>query len=140
MHINSLIESYAVSGQIQPSDIAALKDAGFVSIVCNRPDEEVSGDESSAAIKAAAQSAGLAFTFNPVTNGAMTQANVETQGAALAAADGPVFAYCRSGMRSSVVWALSQAGTTPVDDLIAAAARGGYDLSGLRPMIEAAAR
>ena len=51
MHINSLIESYAVSGQIQPSDIAVLKDAGFVSIVCNRPDEEVSGDESSAAIK-----------------------------------------------------------------------------------------
>jgi len=140
MQINTLTPDYAVAGQIMPEDMAALKQAGFTAVICNRPDDEVFGDESSASIKAAAEAAGLTFAYNPVVNGAMTAENVASQGAIVADRAGPVFAYCRSGMRSSVVWALSQAGHVPTDDLIAAAARGGYDLSGMRTQIEGAAR
>ena len=50
-------------------------------------------------------------------------------------ADGPVFAYCASGNRSSVVWALTQAGKVPADDLIATAARWGYNLEPIRPQL-----
>jgi len=140
MQLNNLTPDYAVAGQILPEDATALKAAGFAAVICNRPDGEVYGDEASAAIRAAVEAAGLSFTYNPVVNGAMTADNVAAQGSAIAQSPGPVFAYCRSGMRSAFVWALSQSGTLPTDDLITAAARGGYDLSGLRPQIEAAAR
>ncbi len=66
--------------------------------------------------------------------------HIETQGQTLAESDGPVFAYCASGNRSSILWALSQAGRVPTDDLIAAGARAGYNLEGMRPQIDALAR
>ena len=55
-------------------------------------------------------------------------------------AAGPVLAYCASGNRSSVVWALSQAGQLPVEDLIAIPARHGYQLEHLRPQLETLSR
>jgi uncharacterized protein (TIGR01244 family) len=140
MQINSLTADFAVADQITPDDVARLKQDGYTALICNRPDEEVSGHEDSAAIEAAARAAGLTFCYNPVVNGALNAENVRLQGEAIEQSTGPVLAYCRSGMRSSVVWALSQAGKTPADDLIAAAARAGYDISGLRRQIESAAR
>ncbi|MBT8412600.1 MAG: TIGR01244 family phosphatase, partial [Octadecabacter sp.] len=52
---------------------------------------------------------------------------------------GPVLAYCASGTRSSIVWALGQAGTMATDEIITAAAAAGYDLSGLKPQLDALA-
>jgi uncharacterized protein (TIGR01244 family) len=77
---------------------------------------------------------------NPVIGGQMTMDNVTAQAAAIAASAGPVFAYCASGNRSSVVWALSQAGKRPADELIGLPAGFGYQLEHLRPQIEALAR
>ena len=65
--------------------------------------------------------------------------NVTAQADAQAHSTGPVLAYCASGNRSSIVWALSQAGKASADDLISAGARWGYMLEGLRPQIEALA-
>jgi len=59
--------------------------------------------------------------------------------AALARFDGPVLAYCRTGTRSTTLWALTQAGALPADAIIATAAKAGYDLTGVRPELEAAA-
>ena len=58
--------------------------------------------------------------------------------AALAAANGPVLAYCRSGTRSCNLWALARAkmGDNP-DRLMAKAADTGYDLTGIRPLLDA---
>jgi hypothetical protein len=78
----------------------------------------------------AAEAAGLAFVFNPVTGGMLTEANVEEQAEAIAGSEGPVVAYCASGNRSTVVWALGVAGEVPVDDIIARAAENGYNLTG----------
>jgi uncharacterized protein (TIGR01244 family) len=66
--------------------------------------------------------------------------HIETQGRALAEAEGPVFAYCASGNRSSILWALSQAGKVPTDALVEAGARAGYNLEVVRPQIEMLAR
>lgn len=139
MDIRQITSDYAVSPQIDPADVPALAEAGFVAIICNRPDHEICPDQSSATMRAAAEAVGLRFVDNPVENGAMTEAMVVNQAEAIAASDGPVFAYCRSGTRSTVVWALGQAGKTPVDDILAAAARAGYALDGLRPQLEAIA-
>jgi uncharacterized protein (TIGR01244 family) len=140
MDIRRLTDAYAVSPQIDPTDMAAIRAAGFTTIIDNRPDGEIPPPLHTEAMRAAAQAAGLDFIVNPVIGGAMTMDNVTAQGAAIAAAAGPVLAYCASGNRSSQVWALSMAGRMPADDLIGLPARHGYQLEGLRPQIEALAK
>ena len=88
----------------------------------------------------AAEALGLTFVLNPVIGGALTFDNVLAQKAAIEGATGPVLAYCASGNRSSVVWALAHAGKRPTEELIAIPARFGYQLDGLRGQIEALAR
>ncbi|MCU0901815.1 MAG: TIGR01244 family sulfur transferase [Cypionkella sp.] len=140
MDIRPLTPDYAVSPQIDPEDFAAIKAAGFVRVINNRPDGEIPPSHHSAVMQAAAEAAGLEFVANPVIGGAMTMANVTTQAAAMQGAAGPVLAYCASGNRSSICWALAQAGQRPTEELIAIPARFGYNLEGLRPQIEALAR
>lgn len=136
MDIRRLTETYAVSPQIMPEDVAAIAAAGFTTIIDNRPDGEIPPDVQTEAIRNAALAAGLTFVVNPVIGGAITPDNVRAQGAALAAAKGPVFAYCASGNRSSIVWALSQSGKRATDDLIGTAARFGYNLEPFRAQID----
>ena len=69
MDIRQITPDYAVSPQIEPADIAAIKAAGFRTVICNRPDEEVTAELGAAAMRDAAEAAGLAFVDNPV-NGA----------------------------------------------------------------------
>ena len=140
MDIRSLTDSYAVSPQISLGDLAAIKAAGFTTVIDNRPDGEIPGELHAAAMQAAAEALGLTFVINPVIGGALTLENVVAQKAALESASGPVLAYCASGNRSSVVWALAHAGKRPTDELIAIPARFGYQLEGLRGQIEALAR
>ncbi len=137
MDIRTISDSYAVTPQIATDDIPAIKAAGFVAIINNRPDEEVPPEFQNAAIQAAAEAAGLAFTVNPVTHASLNMDMVATQMQAIADASGPVLAYCASGTRCSIVWSLGQAGKLPTEDIIAATTKAGYDLSGLVPRIEA---
>jgi uncharacterized protein (TIGR01244 family) len=140
MDIRNLTPTYAVSPQIDPSDLAALKAAGFATIIDNRPDGEIPPHLHTAVMQAAAEGLGLTFVANPVIGGAMTMDNVAVQKAAIAAATGPVFAYCASGNRSSVVWALAHAGKMPADDLIGIPAKFCYQLEHLRAQIAALAQ
>ncbi len=139
MDIRRLTDSYAVSPQIAIADLPAIKAAGFTTVIDNRPDAEITPDLHTDAMRAAAVAAGLVFIANPVISGALTVENVAEQGLAIANATGPILAYCASGNRSSVVWALSHAGSIPTDDLIAIPARYGYQLEGLRGQIDALA-
>ncbi len=139
MEIRRLTPTYAVSPQIAPEDVAALRDAGFATVICNRPDAEIPQHLHAAEMRRLVEAAGMTFVENPVISGGLTPQNVAAQAAAIAVATGPVFAYCASGNRSSVVWALSQAGSRSADELIGAGARFGYQLEGLRSQIEALA-
>ena len=140
MDIRAITPDYAVSPQIEPGDLPAIKAAGYVTVIDNRPDGEIPPHLHMTEMRKAAEALGLTFVANPVIGGAMTMDNVTAQGAAIAASSGPVFAYCASGNRSSVVWALSQAGKQSVDDLVGLPARFGYQLDHLRPQIEALAK
>lgn len=140
MDIRPLSETFAVSPQIAPEDLAAIKAAGFTTIVCNRPDQEVPPGVQADDIRRAAEAQGLRFVMNPLSHGSLTMDHIETQGRALSEAEGPVFAYCASGNRSSILWALSQAGKVPTDDLVEAGARAGYNLEMIRPQIDQLAR
>ena len=139
MEFRALTPSYAVSPQIEIADLATVKAAGFGVVIDNRPDGEIPNDLQTDAMRAAAEALGLIFVANPVIGGAITMANVTTQAEVLAAAQTPVFAYCASGNRSSVVWALALAGRLSTDDLIAIPARYGYNLEPLRAQLDALA-
>lgn len=139
MDIRAITPTYAVSPQIALEDLAAIKAAGYTTIINNRPDGEIPPHLHHTQMQAAATALGLTYVQNTVIGGAMTPANVVAQGAAIAAAKGPVFAYCASGNRSSVVWALANAGKLSTDDLIGLPAKFGYQLEGLRDQINALA-
>ncbi|PWK75473.1 TIGR01244 family sulfur transferase [Aminobacter sp. AP02] len=99
MEYRQITDDYSVSGQITPDEVAAIKAAGFKSVICNRPDDEQPGQPSADSVKAAVEAAGLAFRYVPVISGQMTGDNVADMAEALDEMDGPVFAYCRSGTR-----------------------------------------
>jgi uncharacterized protein (TIGR01244 family) len=136
MEIRTLTDAYAVSPQIAPTDVDAIAQAGFTTLVCNRPDGEIPPDLRADAIRVAAEAAGLRFVLNPVVGGAISMDNVTAQAEAMADSTGPVLAYCASGNRSSIVWALAQAGQRPTDELIAIPARYGYGLEPFRATID----
>lgn len=125
-------DQFSVSPQIAVSDVAAAAEQGFVLIINNRPDGEDPAQPSGAEIEAAARAAGLDYLAIPVRGGP-DAAQVEAQREAMDQASGPVLAYCRSGTRSIVTWALGQAaaGRTDRQTLVALGAEAGYDLSGV---------
>jgi len=139
MDIRRLTDRYAVAPQLDPQDMAALAEQGFTTVICNRPDDEVGPDHASDAMAEAARAAGLDFVLNPVSNGGMGPAQITAQAEALAKADGPTLAYCRSGTRSTFVWAFGVAPVMPVEDIVARAGEAGYDLSPVVPQLRALA-
>lgn len=140
LDLRRLTPDYGVAPQIDPSDLPAIKAAGFVMVIDNRPDSEIGGDLQTGRMEQAAKAAGLAFLANPVTPGQFTADLVARQRAAIEAAGGPVFAYCASGNRSTVVWELVNAGRLPTDEMLAIAAQHGYSHEQFRPLIEAFAK
>ena len=139
MDIRPVTPRYAVSPQIAPEDVAAIKEAGFTRIICNRPDAENPPELRAAAVEAAAREAGIDFVNIPLTYPQMTPERIAEQMAAIEDTAGPVLAYCASGNRSSQVWALANAGKRPTDELIGLPAKFGYQLEGLRGSIDALA-
>ncbi len=123
-------DTFAVAPQISPEDIAAAAAQGYVLVINNRPDGEAPDQPDSAAMAAAAKAAGLGYLYNPV-RGAPAPDQIAAQAEAVAAAKGPVLAFCRSGTRSIVTWSLgqAQAGARSRDELARLGATAGYDLA-----------
>lgn len=137
MNLRRVDDSISVAPQIAAEDMALLAEQGFTYVINNRPDEEEMGQPAGDAIRAAAEAAGLGYAAIPVTHAGFSSAQVEAMAAALAEAQGPVLAYCRSGTRSCNLWALAEAarGGDPVE-ITAKAAHAGYDISGIRPLLD----
>ncbi|AWW73051.1 TIGR01244 family protein [Erythrobacter sp. KY5] len=132
-----LSSSMFASPQIGPEDIDAAKDQGIAMIVNNRPDGEEPSAPQSDEIAALTREAGLDYVAIPIGHSGFSEPQVDEMVAALEAADGPVLAYCRSGTRSTFLWALAQAksGASP-DEIVSAAMAAGYDVSPIRPMLD----
>ena len=108
MEYRPITEDYAVSGQINPQDVQAIKEAGFRSIICNRPDDEQPGQPTAQDVAVAAEAADLIFRHIPFTSGQMTDEDVQKMVEALDEIPGPVFAFCRSGARSTNIYAAAK--------------------------------
>jgi uncharacterized protein (TIGR01244 family) len=131
-----LDDNISVAGQIAPEDIAEAARQGFTYIINNRPDGEAPGQPSGAEMEAAAKAAGLGYAAIPITHAGFSEAQVIAMGKALDEATGPVLAFCRSGTRSTLVWALARARAGDnAPELAAKAAAAGYDLSPIRALL-----
>ncbi|AOZ69481.1 TIGR01244 family protein [Rhodobacter xanthinilyticus] len=137
MDLRKITPEFAVAPQLLPEDIAAVAALGYRVLIDNRPDEETDPGQDSAAMAALAAAAGLGFHYLPYYPGLMTPDLVADFEALMAGLEGPVLAYCRSGTRSSHLWAMSQAGRMPIEEIVGAAARAGYDHTGLMPLLAA---
>lgn len=107
MDIKRLSDDVSVTGQIAPGDIAAIKSAGYRSIVCNRPDGEASGQPAFRDVEAAAKSAGVEIRYLPVVPGKITPADGKAFASLMQQLPKPMLAYCRSGSRSTSLHALA---------------------------------
>lgn len=120
----------SVSEQITAADVAALAEAGFNSIICNRPDGEGADQPVFAEIATAAQSHGMTAHYQPIVSGKVSDADAIAFGELLEKLPKPVLAYCRTGTRSTTLWALAEgARDRPLPDILAATKAAGYDMA-----------
>ena len=132
-----LTDDFWASPQVELGDIAEAKALGVALIVNNRPEGEAPDQVPGEAIESAARSAGIAYRAIPVTHAGFSEDQVRAMTAAIDEAGGPVLAYCRSGTRSTLLWALAQAARGEAPDAIAATATAaGYDVSPIRALID----
>lgn len=110
MSITWIAPDYAVSPQLRPGDLPEIAAAGYYAIVNNRPDGEAPDQPSSEAMEAAARQLGLDYAYIPVAPGEATGETARRLERFLAAAEGPVLAFCRSGSRSLQLWKLARGG------------------------------
>lgn len=104
MKYQQLSNDYAVAGQISPDDVAGIANAGFRTVICNRPDGEDLGQADFAVIKSACDEHDLECFHIPMMGSNLTEDIVRSQLKAMSGSAGGVLAYCRSGDRSTVIW------------------------------------
>ena len=133
MDIRKIDDAISVTPQITYGDVAEAAKLGFKTLVANRPDHEELGQPAMADIEAAALENGMTWVYMPVESGNVSDADVDRFGAMIQDSDKPVLAFCRSGTRCTVLWALNAARTTSAKDVFSKARSAGYDISGLAP-------
>lgn len=132
-----LNDTVFASPQIGIEDIALARAQGIRTIINNRPEDESDDQTPGPEIEVAAHEAGLAYIAIPITHAGFSEAQVKAMVEALESSPGPVLAYCRSGTRSALLWALAEArrGGNP-QKIAAQAAEAGYDISPVRPLVD----
>jgi uncharacterized protein (TIGR01244 family) len=122
----------SAAGRLDRADIEELAAAGVRTIINNRPDGEDPGQLPAADARRIAEAHGIAYHHIPITAATLSRADVDAFAAALQDAPAPVVAHCRSGTRSTLLWALTRMreGADALS-LVAEAAQHGIDIAGL---------
>ncbi len=135
-----LTPQFAVTAALQPDDFERLAGLGIKAVVSNRPDSEDAGQLSASREAVLAWRAGLMFRHVPSDKHALfTDPVVDGMADAMRELEGPIVAHCASGLRSAIVWAAAVARSQPVDCVLAALAKSGFELDLIRDDLEAQA-
>jgi len=137
--MKKISDNFYLAAQISPNDLPAYQEAGIKTIINNRPDNEEPGQISAADMAAAAKEYGIDYHYLPMVNGQpLPPTLVDDFKTVLDNSDAPVLAHCRSGMRSSFLWALGQipTGSISVDEAIDAVQAVGIPLGNARAALE----
>jgi len=133
MDNKALTPHLSISPQISVSEMQAIANAGFKAIICNRPDGEGPDQPSFKEIETCANQHGLQARYLPAETGKVRDEDGKAFDELLKTLPGPVLAYCRTGMRSTTMWALSQAGVTPLPQILEASQKVGFDM---KPLVQ----
>ncbi len=132
--------AFAVTSVLSPDDFPALAARGITAIISNLPDYEDTAQMTAKSEAAHAWRAGLVFRHVPASkHDLFTDVVVEGMADALRTLKGPVVAHCKSGMRSAIIWAAASARSQPVDCVLAALHKAGFDLDVIRDDLDAQA-
>lgn len=138
MMLRELSPVVFASGQVQPEELALARDEGVTLVVNNRPDHESPDQPDGRIIAEQARALGMDYASIPVDHTGFSLDQVQALARLLGQAEGKVLLYCRSGTRSTLLWALAQANAgEPVAETAAAAERAGYSVEPVRSAMEA---
>ena len=138
MKLAILTPNLTALAQPGAADIGALADRGYRSIISTRPDGEAPDQPDWMDLKTAALARGMEAVHIPVVASRIGAADVRAFRDALERLPKPIAAFCRTGTRSTLLWALANDASLTVDERIAIAAREGHDLEPFRALIEGA--
>ena len=136
MDLRKLDESLSVSPQIALQDIPWLAANGYRTLVSNRPDGEEPGQLTAGDIAKASAASGISFVHIPVVSGSISDEDVGKFSQVAQKSSGKVHAFCRTGTRAAMLWALAEAPSENTGEILEIAAKAGYDISALRPRLE----
>jgi uncharacterized protein (TIGR01244 family) len=139
MKVTKLTPNISIAHQLTEQDLEAAAVAGFKTIINNRPDDEAPDQPRSEELAAAAKRLGLAYHHIPAVSGQISNDQVEVFRTALGAAEKPALAFCRTGTRSTTLWALAASDRLSANEILQTTSEAGYNLEALRPQLEAAA-
>ena len=135
MNLGQIEDGFFVSPQLMPGHVALLAEQGVKAIINNRPDTERGFFPPDREMAELAADKGIDYHYMPIDHRGLSMEQISAFAAALKQAGGPVVAYCASGHRSAVMWALAKTSSKSVDEIIASCAAQGFDLSQMRPTL-----
>lgn len=138
MKVTKLTPNISVAHQLTEKDLDDAAAAGFKTIINNRPDGEGPDQPRSEELAAAAKCLGLAYHHIPAISGQISNDQVEAFRMALGGAEKPALAFCRTGTRSTTLWALAVSDRLSANEILQTASKAGYNMEALRPQLEAA--
>ena len=136
MNFSNITEDFAVTGQLAFNDSWTVSGQGFGTVINCRPDGEKPGMMMAVQAGEGAAEHGMEYHHIPVAMNGISEAMVEEFAQALDAAKGPVLAYCASGRRAVILWAIVHAGKIAVAQIVSSCAQAGHDISQLVPLLQ----
>lgn len=136
MDIKRISPFLSVSPQINVTDLRRIAALGFKTVINNRPDGEAEGQPLNADLADEAKKNGLVYIFQPVSSKMVTDEDAANFAAELERVRGPVLAFCRTGTRCTILWALNEAHHMDANDLLRFARGIGIKLKGERERLE----
>jgi len=124
-------DQLSVFGQISTADLTAAVQQGFKTVVNNRPDGEAEDQISNLELEHAAKALGLEYHYLPIAPAGIEDSQADQFASLFKQKPGPVLAFCRTGNRSTRLWALSHCQQLSSADILQQAQQAGYDISGL---------
>jgi sulfide:quinone oxidoreductase len=132
MDIKKISPFLSVSPQINVADLRKIAARGFRTVINNRPDGEAEGQPLNTDLADEAKKSGLVYVYQPVSSKMVTDGDAVDFATELDRARGPVLAFCRTGTRCTILWALNEAHHMDADDLMRFARSIGIKLKGER--------
>lgn len=140
MGIEKIADYLYISRQLTERTAKLAAQYDVKTVICNRPDGEEANQPDFETVKKWLHAAGIEnVVYMPTTVDKIDDAQLKEFQETISQSPAPIVAYCRTGTRSALMWALNQAKRgVEVNSLIRAADLAGIDLTPMRDKLEKA--